>query len=171
MAGELLKNLTGIDIVHVPYKGSTGARTDILSGQIQMLFDSVPTMAPMIKAGMVRALGTSGAETLADPARRADARRSRRARLSGHTLGRLHGADRNAAADRRPAQSRDHQDRAAAGHQSGMGETGRHAADDDASRNSRPSCKAQIEKWAKIIKRQPHPAYQLSRHILSFESR
>lgn len=60
MAGELLKNLTGIDIVHVPYKGSTGARNDILSGQIQILFDSVPTMAPMIKAGMVRALGTSG---------------------------------------------------------------------------------------------------------------
>jgi tripartite-type tricarboxylate transporter receptor subunit TctC len=60
MAGELLKNLTGIDIVHVPYKGSTGMRTDILSGQIQLLFDSVPTMAPQIKAGMVRALGTSG---------------------------------------------------------------------------------------------------------------
>jgi tripartite-type tricarboxylate transporter receptor subunit TctC len=60
MAGELLKNLTGIDIVHVPYKGSTGARSDILSGQIQILFDSVPTMAPQIKAGMVRALGTSG---------------------------------------------------------------------------------------------------------------
>ena len=60
MAGELLKNLTGIDVVHVPYKGSTGARNDILSGQIQILFDSVPTMAPQIKAGMVRALGTSG---------------------------------------------------------------------------------------------------------------
>ena len=60
MAGELLKNLTGIDIVHVPYKGSSGMRTDILSGQIQLLFDSVPTMAPQIKAGMVRALGTSG---------------------------------------------------------------------------------------------------------------
>ena len=43
-----------------PYKGSTGARNDILSGQIQMLFDSVPTMAPMIKAGLVRALGTTG---------------------------------------------------------------------------------------------------------------
>ena len=56
MAGELLKNLAGIDIVHVPYKGSTG----ILSGQIQLLFDSVPTMAPLIKAGMVRALGSSG---------------------------------------------------------------------------------------------------------------
>jgi tripartite-type tricarboxylate transporter receptor subunit TctC len=60
MAGELLKNLSGIDIVHVPYKGSTGARTDILSGQIQMLFDSVPTMSAMIKADKVRALGTSG---------------------------------------------------------------------------------------------------------------
>ena len=60
MAGELLKNLTGIDIVHVPYKGSTGMRTDILSGQIQILFDSIPTMAQMIKAGNARALGTSG---------------------------------------------------------------------------------------------------------------
>jgi tripartite-type tricarboxylate transporter receptor subunit TctC len=60
MAAELLKSMTGIDIVHVPYKGSTGMRTDILSGQIQMLFDSIPTMAPMVKANMVRALGTTG---------------------------------------------------------------------------------------------------------------
>jgi tripartite-type tricarboxylate transporter receptor subunit TctC len=60
MAAELLKNLTGIDIVHVPYKGSTGMRIDILSGQIQMLFDSIPTMAPYVKAGKVRALGTTG---------------------------------------------------------------------------------------------------------------
>src|SRR6202140_1534387 len=60
MAGELLKNLTGIDIVHVPYKGSTGMRTDILSGQIQILFDSIPTMAQMIKAERVPPLGTTG---------------------------------------------------------------------------------------------------------------
>jgi tripartite-type tricarboxylate transporter receptor subunit TctC len=60
MAAELLKNITGINIVHVPYKGSSGMRTDILSGQIQILFDSVPTMAPLIKSGMVRAIGTSG---------------------------------------------------------------------------------------------------------------
>lgn len=60
MAGELLKNITGVDIVHVPYKGSTGARNDILSGQIQILFDSVPTMTPTIQAGLVRAIGTSG---------------------------------------------------------------------------------------------------------------
>jgi len=60
MAGELLRHLTNINIVHVPYKGSTGARNDIVNGNIQLLFDSVPTMAPLVKAGLVRALGTSG---------------------------------------------------------------------------------------------------------------
>jgi tripartite-type tricarboxylate transporter receptor subunit TctC len=60
MAGELFKILTGTDILHVPYKGSTQARNDIISGQIQMMFDSVPTMAQMIQAGRVIALGTTG---------------------------------------------------------------------------------------------------------------
>jgi tripartite-type tricarboxylate transporter receptor subunit TctC len=60
MAGELVKNLAGLDIVHIPYKGSTGARADIVSGQIDMMFDSVPTMAGTIADGRVKALGTSG---------------------------------------------------------------------------------------------------------------
>ncbi|MFL6796025.1 MAG: Bug family tripartite tricarboxylate transporter substrate binding protein [Xanthobacteraceae bacterium] len=60
MAGELFKILTGTDIVHIPYKGSTGARNDIISGQVQMMFDSIPTMAQMIETGRVIALGTTG---------------------------------------------------------------------------------------------------------------
>lgn len=60
MAAELFKSLAKVDIVHVPYKGSTGARQDILSGQVQMMFDSVPTMAPLIVSGHVRALATTG---------------------------------------------------------------------------------------------------------------
>ncbi len=60
MAGELFKNLTGTDILHVPYKGSSGARNDIISGQIEMMFDSLPSMAPIIRSGRVKALGTSG---------------------------------------------------------------------------------------------------------------
>jgi tripartite-type tricarboxylate transporter receptor subunit TctC len=60
MAGELIKNLAGLDMTHVPYKGSTGARADIISGQIDLMFDSVPTAAPMIEAGRLKALGTSG---------------------------------------------------------------------------------------------------------------
>ena len=60
MAGELFKHMAGVDIVHVPYKGSSGARTDILGGQVQMMFDAITTMAPHVQAGKLRALGTSG---------------------------------------------------------------------------------------------------------------
>jgi tripartite-type tricarboxylate transporter receptor subunit TctC len=60
LAGELFKAMSGTDIVHVPYKGSSGARNDVLGGQVQMMFDAITTMAPNVRAGQVRALGTSG---------------------------------------------------------------------------------------------------------------
>jgi tripartite-type tricarboxylate transporter receptor subunit TctC len=60
MAGELFKAMAGVDIVHVPYKGSSGARTDVLGGQVQMMFDAVTTMSEHARAGTVRALGTTG---------------------------------------------------------------------------------------------------------------
>jgi tripartite-type tricarboxylate transporter receptor subunit TctC len=60
MAGELFKAMSGTDIVHVPYKGSSGARNDIIGGQVQMMFDAITTMAPNVRAGQVRALGTTG---------------------------------------------------------------------------------------------------------------
>jgi tripartite-type tricarboxylate transporter receptor subunit TctC len=60
MAGELFKAMAGVNIVHIPYKGSSGARTDVLGGQVQMMFDAVTTMAEHVKAGQVRALATSG---------------------------------------------------------------------------------------------------------------
>jgi len=60
MAGELFKAMAGVDIVHVPHKGSDQARTAILGGQVQMMFDAIPTMNANAKAGKVRALGTSG---------------------------------------------------------------------------------------------------------------
>ena len=102
MAGELLKTLTGIDIVHVPYKGSTGARNDILSGQIQILFDSVPTMTETIKSGKVRAIGTTGIKTRSAFARRADLGRIGSQGFSAHALARHDGAGRHAEADYRP---------------------------------------------------------------------
>jgi len=61
MAGELFKHLAGINVTHVPYKGSSGARTDVVGGQVQMMFDAVTTMSQMAKEGKVRALATSGA--------------------------------------------------------------------------------------------------------------
>ena len=60
MAGELFKYMAGVDIVHVPHKGSDQARTAILGGQVQMMFDAITTMAGQARAGKVKALGTSG---------------------------------------------------------------------------------------------------------------
>jgi tripartite-type tricarboxylate transporter receptor subunit TctC len=60
MAGELFKAMAGVDIVHVPHKGSDQARTAILGGQVQMMFDAVPTMSANARAGKVKALATSG---------------------------------------------------------------------------------------------------------------
>ena len=60
MAGELFKAMAGVEIQHVPYKGSSGARTDVLGGQIEMMFDALPTMQQNISTGKLKALGTSG---------------------------------------------------------------------------------------------------------------
>jgi tripartite-type tricarboxylate transporter receptor subunit TctC len=60
MAGELFKSMAGVSIVHIPYKGSAGARTDLLGGQVDIMFDAIPTMTEHIKAGKVKALATTG---------------------------------------------------------------------------------------------------------------
>jgi|SRR5882672_5984033 len=60
MAGELFKAMAGIDVVHVPHKGSAEARTDVLAGNVQMMFDAITTMAPLVQSGKVRAIATSG---------------------------------------------------------------------------------------------------------------
>ena len=59
MAGELFKAMAGIDITHVPYKGSSGARTDVLGGQVEMMFDAVPTMQQNIASGRLKALAVT----------------------------------------------------------------------------------------------------------------
>jgi tripartite-type tricarboxylate transporter receptor subunit TctC len=60
MAGELFKAMAGLHIVHIPYKGSSGARTDVLGGQVDMMFDAITTMTEHAKSGKVKALATTG---------------------------------------------------------------------------------------------------------------
>jgi tripartite-type tricarboxylate transporter receptor subunit TctC len=60
LGGEFFKSLIGADIVHVPHKGSAEARTSVMSGQVEMMFDAITTMAPQARAGRVRALATTG---------------------------------------------------------------------------------------------------------------
>jgi tripartite-type tricarboxylate transporter receptor subunit TctC len=59
LAGELLKLRTGIDIVHIPYKGAPEAQTALLAGQIQMMFGEVAGLLPLVRAGRLRALGVA----------------------------------------------------------------------------------------------------------------
>ena len=60
MAGELFKSLSGTYLVHIPYRGSSGARTDVIGGQVDLMFDAVTTMAEHVKSGKVKALATTG---------------------------------------------------------------------------------------------------------------
>lgn len=60
LAGELFKSMAGVDLVHVPYKGSSEARTAVMGGQVEVMCDAITTMTPIIKGGKVRALGTTG---------------------------------------------------------------------------------------------------------------
>jgi tripartite-type tricarboxylate transporter receptor subunit TctC len=59
VCGELFKSMTGIDMVHVPYRGMPGALTDLLSGQVQVVFDNLPNSVEHIKAGRLRALAVT----------------------------------------------------------------------------------------------------------------
>ena len=60
MAGELFKSMAGVYLVHIPYRGSSGARTDVIGGQVDVMFDAVTTMAEQVKSGRVKALATTG---------------------------------------------------------------------------------------------------------------
>ena len=60
IASELFKSMAGVYLVHIPYSGSAGARTAVIGGQVDVMFDAVTTMAEQIKAGKVRAIATTG---------------------------------------------------------------------------------------------------------------
>jgi tripartite-type tricarboxylate transporter receptor subunit TctC len=62
MSAEMFKHLAKVDILHIPYKGSSPALIDMLGGQVMMMFDNVPSALPHIKSGKLRALATTGAK-------------------------------------------------------------------------------------------------------------
>jgi tripartite-type tricarboxylate transporter receptor subunit TctC len=66
LAGEMFKQMAGVDMVHVPYKGAGPALTDLLSGNIQVMFDSLSTALPPVKSGLLRAIGVSSEQRSLD---------------------------------------------------------------------------------------------------------
>lgn len=66
LAGEMFKQMAGIEMTHVPYKGAAPALTDLLAGNIQVMFDSLGTALPPVRSGMLRPLGVSSARRISD---------------------------------------------------------------------------------------------------------
>src|SRR5437667_2908215 len=62
LSGELFKTMAGVDMTHVPYKGSAPAITDLIGGQVQIMFDNLPSSLPHIKAGKLRAIAVTSAQ-------------------------------------------------------------------------------------------------------------
>ena len=62
MSAELFKTMAGVDVTHVPYKGSTAAHPDLIAGRVELMFDTVAAIAPQVKGGTVRALAVTTAK-------------------------------------------------------------------------------------------------------------
>ena len=62
LTGELFKHLAGIDMLHVPYKGSAPAVTDVIGGQVSVMFDNIPSSMPHVQSGTLKAIAVSSAE-------------------------------------------------------------------------------------------------------------
>jgi len=61
LGGEMLKSMTGIDMVHIPYKGTSPAVTDLLAGQVSLMFNSMPSVLPQVRAGRLKGIAVSTA--------------------------------------------------------------------------------------------------------------
>ena len=103
MSGELFKMMTGTDMIHVPYRGGALALTDMVGGQVQVMFDNMPTAAEFIKSGKLRGLAVTGDRALACAAGASDGR-AIRAGLRGERLVRPRRAEGHAARDHRDAE-------------------------------------------------------------------
>jgi len=64
LSGELFKSMAGVDILHVPYKGSSQALVDVMAGQVTMLFDNAPSSMPFIEQGKLRAIAVTSTKRM-----------------------------------------------------------------------------------------------------------
>jgi hypothetical protein len=62
LSGELFKNMAGVEIIHVPYKGAGPAYNDLVAGTVQMMFANMPSMLPQVRGGKLKGLGVTSPE-------------------------------------------------------------------------------------------------------------
>ena len=106
LSGELFKTMAGVDMMHVPYKGSAPALTDLMGGQVQLMFDNLPSSLAQIKAGQAARDRRDFRAARAGAAEYSDDRRERVAGLRGELVVRPAGAGRDAGGGRREDQCR-----------------------------------------------------------------
>ena len=122
LSGELFKSMAGVEMQHIPYKGSPPALQDVVGGQVTMTFDNITTAWPLAKSGKLRALAVTTAKRSSGRAGRPDARRVGAARIRDRLLARRVRAGGHAAGDRQAPERRDREDPR---HARGARETGR----------------------------------------------
>ena len=101
---EMFRGASGIDITHIPYKGGPPAVTDLIGGQVNVMFETSVAVLPFVKQGKLRALAVSSAKAHQQRTGYPDRRRARLSGLQRRALGRNHGSCQHAGADRGKAQ-------------------------------------------------------------------
>ena len=100
----MLQHMAGVRLTHVPYKGSAPALLDLLGGRVQIMFDSIASTLPQIRAGKLTPIGVTPPQARERAPRGAHARRVGLARLPGGIMARHSGAGAHPTAGRRSAQ-------------------------------------------------------------------
>jgi hypothetical protein len=152
LAAELFKQRTGVDIVHVPYKGAFEAVTGVMAGQVQMFFGDIGGVLPLIREGRVRALGISSETRSADLPALADHDRKWRAGLCGADLHRRGGAVRDPAGHRAKAQHGAERQPADAGGRGRLAPDRRRERTGVGAGISPPSSQAERDKWREVVR-------------------
>ena len=151
LSGELFKQLAGVQMIHVPYKGSSAALPDVMSGQVNVMFDNAPSVMPQIKGGKLKAIAvTSSVRSAALP----NVPTIAEAGLPGYEASSWFGVlapagtpkdivDKLSLTIARAVQSAEFKERLAAQGAEGVGNTSEQFA---------AHIKTEIEKWAKVVK-------------------
>ncbi len=127
-------------------------RSSVIGGHVQMMFDAITVMAEGVRSGQLVGPGHHRCQALGGDAGDADDRRGGRAGLRGHDLARPDGAGRHAQADHRPAQCRGRQGHEPRRREGGLGQAGRGADAHELRPSSTSILRADIEKWAQVVK-------------------
>ena len=153
LSGELFKSMAGVDMQHIPYKGSPPALQDVVGGQVTMTFDNITTAWPLAKAGKLRALAVTTAKRSSIAPDVPTLAESGLARLRSRVVARRLRARRHAARDRQAPQHGDREDPQPAGGAARSSSALGAEPVADSPEEFAALVKAEVVKWADVVKK------------------